>query len=298
MIMRTPGLLMASLLAPALVAGQPAERSREDRNAWTAATSREEVASLERHLEHAVAEVSVPHAGILLGRTNASRGYRLPGYGSVFVLTPRALPGGERAVFVFRGRGTHTPSRVDVHAHGEPVVDVTGIEVEEIEAFEHQVLILQHAAEAQRRAAEEDHERLVRDVRIRLSGPAAEQVVSGEGSRPVLVDKSAPGPTSPPWSFWFGSDTLQEERSADRVVQDVRSALIEALESRGAGVAGLEADEFVTVAVDFVPGGLFASHRRPTRTLIVRARQGDLSARADGKITAEELRAQVEVIEY
>jgi hypothetical protein len=82
------------------------------------------------------------------------------------------------------------------------------------------------------------------------------------------------------------------------VVQDVRGALIEALESGGAGVGGLGAEEFVTVAVDFVPGGLFASHRRPTRTLIVRVRQGDLSARAEGRITAEELRAQVEVIEY
>jgi hypothetical protein len=297
MIMRPAGLLMAAFLAASHVVAQPAGDTGAAPGSRLAPPGREELASLELHLEHAVAEVSVPHAGILLGRTNASRGYRLPGYGIVFVLTPRALPGGERAVFVLRGRGADTPSHVDVHARGEAIVDVTEIEVE---AFEHQVLILQHAAEAQRRAAEEDHERIVRDVRIRLSGPTARRVgdISGEGSRPVLVDKSAPGPTSPPWSFWFGSDTLQEERSADRVVQDVRSALIEALESRGAGVAGLEADEFVTVAVDFVPGGLFASHRRPTRTLIVRARQGDLSARADGKITAEELRAQVEVIEY
>ena len=296
--MRPAGLLMAAFLAASHVAAQPAGDTSATPGSRLAPPGREELASLELHLEHAVAEVSVPHAGILLGRTNASRGYRLPGYGIVFVLTPRALPGGERAVFVFRGRGTHTPSRVDVHAHGEPVVDVTGIEVDEIEAFEHQVLILQHAAEAQRRAAEEDHERLVRDVRIRLSGPAAEQVVSGEGSRPVLVDETAPVPTSPPWSFWFGSDTAAEERSADRVVQDVRGALIEALESRDAAVAGLGAEEFVTVAVDFVPGGLFASHRRPTRTLIVRARQGVLSARAEGRITTEELRAQIEVIEY
>ena len=298
--MRPAGLLMAALLAASHVAAQPAGETSVTPGFRLATPGREELASLELHLEHAVAEVSVPHAGSLLGRTNASRGYRLPGYGIVFVLTPRALPGGERAVFVFRGRGADTPSHVDVHSHGEAMVDVTGIEVEEIEAFEHQVLILQHAAEAQRRAAEEDHERIVRDVRIRLSGPTAERAgdISGEESRPVLVDETAPGPTSPPWSFWFGSDTPREERSADRVVQDVRGALIEALESRGAGVAGLGAEEFVTVAVDFVPGGLFASHRRPTRTLIVRARQGDLSARAEGRITAEELRAPVEVIEY
>ena len=298
--MRPAGLLMAAFLAASYVAAQPAEETGVTRRARPLAPDREELASLELHLEHAVAAVSVPHAGLLLGRTNASRGYRLPGYGIVFVLTPRALPGVERAVFVFRGRTAGTPAHVDVHSHGGAIVDVTGTEVEQIEALERQVLILQHSAAAQRRAAEEDHERIVRDVRIRLFGPTAEKVgdIPGEGSHPVLVDETAPGPTSPPWSFWFGSDTPQEERSADRVVQDVRGALIEALESRGAGVAGLGADEFVTVAVDFVPGGLFASHRRLTRTLIVRARQGDLSARAEGRITAEELRAQVEVIEY
>jgi hypothetical protein len=63
-------------------------------------------------------------------------------------------------------------------------------------------------------------------------------------------------------------------------------------------VAGLDADEWVTVAVDFVPGDIFSSHRRPTRTLIVRARQGDLVARAEGALAPEELRERVEVIEY
>lgn len=298
--MRQAGLLVAAFLAASHVAAQPVEKTSVTRGARPLVPDREELASLEMHLEHAVAEVSVPHAGILLGRTNASRGYRLPGYGIVFVLTPRALPGEERSVFVLRGRAGGTPAHVDVHSHGGGIADVARIEVEEIEAFERQVLILQHSAAAQRRAAEEDHERIVRDVRIRLSGPMAEQVgdISDEGPHPVPGDETVPGPTPPPWSFWFGSDTPQEERSADRVVQDVRGAVIEALESRGAGVAGLGADEFVTVAVDFVPGGLFASHRRPTRTLIVRVRRGDLSARAEGSITAEELRAQVEVIEY
>jgi hypothetical protein len=71
-----------------------------------------------------------------------------------------------------------------------------------------------------------------------------------------------------------------------------------ALDARAGAAVGLRGDEFVTVAVDFVPGDLFASHRRPTRTLIVRARQRDLEARARGTIAPEELRARVEVIEY
>jgi hypothetical protein len=82
------------------------------------------------------------------------------------------------------------------------------------------------------------------------------------------------------------------------VVEDVRGAVITVLESRGSGIVGLEADEFVTVAVDFVPGGFFASHRRATRTLIVRARQKDLSDHARGRIDSNELRARVEVFEY
>ena len=305
--MRTPGLLMASLLAPALVAGQPAERSREDRNARTAPTSREKLASLELHLEHAVAAVSAPHAGILLGQANASRGYRLPGYGVVFVLTPRALPGGERAVHVIRGRLQGPRSRRDSHAGPSREVEVmTTTEVEEIEALERQVLVLQHAAAAQHRAAEEDHERIVRDIRFRFRlapSTVEEGEIIGEDTHAVFADETAPlsvepPSTRPPWSFWFGSETPGEARSPDRLVRDVQVAVIGVLESQAAGVTGLGADEFVTVAVDFVPGGFFSSHRRATRTLIVRARQGDLAACAQGKIALEELRARVEVIEY
>jgi hypothetical protein len=119
------------------------------------------------------------------------------------------------------------------------------------------------------------------------------------------VDETAPlpagGPTAPPpppWRFWFETERPKEERTPERVVEDVREAVIEVLESRGAGVVGLEADEFVTVAVDFVPGDFFAAHPRPTRTLIVRARQKDLAARGRGAMAPEELRAKVEVIEY
>jgi len=303
--MRTAGLLMAALLAPALVSGQPAEGSREDHNARSAATSREKLASLELHLEHAVAEVSAPHAGILLGQTNASRGYRLPGYGIVFVLTPRALPGGERAVYVLRGRPQGPRSHTDSHAGpSREVAVVTTTEVKEIEALERQVLIVQHAAEAQRRAAEEDHERIVRDIRFRLAPSTVEEgEIPEEDAHAVLADETAPLPvephsTRPPWSFWFGRETPGEARSPDRLVQEVQVAVIGVLESQAAGVTGLAADEFVTVAVDFVPGGFFSSHRRATRTLIVRARQGDLAACAQGKIAPEELRARVEVIEY
>ena len=64
----------------------------------------------------------MPHAGILLGRSRSSRGYRLPGYGIVFVLTPRALPGDEN-VFVVRRPHGHSGGPVHVERHVTVPVD-------------------------------------------------------------------------------------------------------------------------------------------------------------------------------
>jgi hypothetical protein len=82
------------------------------------------------------------------------------------------------------------------------------------------------------------------------------------------------------------------------VVADVRAAVIEALTTQGGRLVGLGSDERVTVAVDFVPGGIFAAQARPQKTLVVTARARDVDARARGAITAEELRRRVEVAEY
>jgi len=184
--MKTPFLLLFAIVAPAVVAGQP-HTSEESGNRWVAASpSRDELTSLEAHLERAVAEVSVPHAGLLLGRATASRGYRLPGYGIVFVLTPRALPGGQPAVYIFRGHGVPPGAPPGSHTGH----DFTNPEDVELEALERQVLVLQHAAEAQRRAAEEDHERMVRDIRVRLAGPGGEDVV--ETTHALVVEEGGP----------------------------------------------------------------------------------------------------------
>jgi hypothetical protein len=289
-----PTALAAVVLAPVLSAGQGAETDREALSARGATVDRERMESLEERLEQAVTKVSVSHAGILLGRTSASRGYRLPGYGVVFVLTPRALPGDE-AVYVLRGHPR--PGRVHPGPHREAV---GSDEVDELEALERQVLILQHAAETRRRAAQEDSERIVHSLRGRF-GPTSEQkdeTAEGEPAEGTPPTDAPPAPPPPPWSFWFETDVPREARSPEQVVKDVRKAVITVLESRGASVAGLEDDEFVTVAVDFVPGAFFAAHPRPTRTLIVRARHEDLAACARGEMAPEKLRAKVEVIEY
>jgi hypothetical protein len=294
--------LSALLLAPLPSVGQES-KAAPGGNAWAGAADRAAMESLERELERAVSRVSMPHAGILLGRPSSSRGYRLPGYGVFYVLTPRALPG-ERQIFVLRGQGPG-PGRVHVEHHVTLPGGGPDWEPEHVEELERQVLVLQHEAEARRRAAEEDMERIVENVRVHLETPEGTETEERERTTPAGTQAPPPDAvpldevSEPPWKFWFQADTLgAEERSPERVMAAVRSAVIDALDARAGAVAGLDADEWVTVAVDFVPGDIFSSHRRPTRTLIVRARQGDLVARAEGALAPEELRERVEVIEY
>jgi len=52
------------------------------------------------------------------------------------------------------------------------------------------------------------------------------------------------------------------------------------------------------VAVDFLPGGAFVMHARPSKTLVVRARRKDLEERARGRLSPEELRKRIETVEY
>jgi len=78
----------------------------------------------------------------------------------------------------------------------------------------------------------------------------------------------------------------------------VRAAVVGSLESAGAHLRGIAPDEYVTVAVDFIPAGVFVSQVRPARTVVVRARKRDLDARLLGQLSADELRRRVEVSEY
>jgi len=285
------------------------------------AVSREALEALEAQLDRAVARVSLPRAAHLLGAGSA-RGYRLPGYGIVFVLTPRALPGSEDHLLGIVG-----PQRMKVRrpraAGSEEIAP-------EIDALERQVIVLQQETELTRRAAEEEMDRIVQNVRVRLApqgetmqvevrtGPqeappapvAVESVpVPPPPPAPVAAPEApqaalppaapeAPLPPPAPWRYWFETRVPHDERPADTVVADVRDALVDALVGQAGRLPGLGPDEFVTVAVDFEAGGLIASHARPERTLVLRARVRDLDARARGAIPPEELRRRLELSEY
>jgi hypothetical protein len=288
-------------LAALLAAFAPPATAEEKEKPRPAA--REELEAVEATIARAVDRVSLPHAARLLGRVESARGYRLPGYGVVLLLTPRTLPGGEGQIYVLRGAPKHRRLRVVTHrpAPGEPTPVA---EEEDIETFERQVLVLQQEAEAARRAAEEEMERIVRDVRVRVAPPSAVHVEMVSPA-PAPEPPAPPGPaeaplppTPPPWKFWFETGAPEERRSPERVIADVRGALVEALATGSVRVGGLAGDERVTVAVDFVPGGMFAAQARPEKTLVVSARARDVDARARGAITKEELRKRVEVTEY
>ena len=83
----------------------------------------------------------------------------------------------------------------------------------------------------------------------------------------------------PPWKFWFEVGSPAETREPEAVIADVRASLVETLlAADAAALAGLGADERVTVAVDFVAGGLFVANARPSHTLLVSVRGRDVAA--------------------
>jgi hypothetical protein len=281
------------------------------------APARDGIEALETRLDAAADRVSAPQLLPMLGRPTGARGYRLPGYGVVVVLAPRAL-GGADVLKVVRPRHR---VRVETRTPGPEWVEAPA----ELEAIEHQVILLQHESERARRAAEETQERIVETVRWRLSSPdgspgqmtvevspaeppevprpaeapAAPEAPAGVPEAPAPAEAPAPPPPPPPpWKYWFSAEGPRDTRSPDAVVADVRAALVDALASHPGRVVGLGPDEFVTVAVDFEDASRLARRPRPERTLVVRARVRDIEARAAGAIAPEELRRRLEVLEY
>lgn len=105
----------------------------------------------------------------------------------------------------------------------------------------------------------------------------------------------ASGP--PPWTVWF-ADEDEDDRSPELVIGDVRKTVLRVLTAEASSLNLVRPDEHLVVAVNFVPEGLFEADSRPIRTLVVRARKKDLVERFGGRITDEELAKRAEVLEY
>lgn len=313
-------VLLAGALTAGVFPGLDAPCDAQERAARRASASsaaprrasgvtRETAEALEAQLDRAVDRVSIPRAVRLLGRDGA-RGYRLPGYGMVFVLTPRALPGEGDALFALRA------PKHRVHVRTRQVGPDDSELPQEIASIEHQVILLQHETEQQRRAAEEEMAQMADELRVRLGlppeprqprpsqtgGPETPQApaLPPAPEQPEVVAPVRPlaPPLPPPWKNWFDAAAAADERSPEAVVADVREALIAVFESQPARLAGLPPAEFVTVAVDFERAGFLTAQARPERTLIIRGRAADIEARARGAIAPDELRRRLEVIEY
>jgi hypothetical protein len=344
------GASLAALGAASALAGPPQQVSREAMEA------------LELQLEQAVGQVSRPAPGIVLGRVESARGYYLPGYGAVIVLTPRALPRPGNAFLVHRRSGPGGTARVQIETrvegtgadqqnaerlaeHARQVLGMSGgaerrpaaagstgrpeSEIDELIALEQQVLEFQRLAEESRLSAEQEFERLTQNVRVRFGAPP-EEGAAGPGAAPVAAADGAPpskgavttastpapraggrlatgAPGAPrpadaariaPWRFWFEAGGPPDPRPPDRVAADVRDAVIATVENAGTRLTGLQGEECVAVAVDFVVRGVFVSDPRPSRTMVIRARKRDLDARRAGALSPEDLRHRIEVIEY
>jgi hypothetical protein len=185
----------------------------------------------------------------------------------------------------------------------------------------------QEEAEAFRREAEQAMEKAERNVMIRLrvpedALPALPPVpplppvprVLVTPQSPVIapappapptprvkgVAPAAPVPSVPPvppvpagWPFWFGEEDAGG--APDSVLTAVRAAIVSGLGAYRGDLALLGADEFVVVAVDFLPA---MAERSSARTVVARARKRDLADHRAGRLAVEAFRARVEFDEY
>jgi hypothetical protein len=276
----TPTTLVASLL---LLSALPVRADDPDPRADLQAT--------QMALDRAVAEVSRPSVHFVLGGREATRAYRIRGVGAFFVLPPRALPTPDRGrVFVFDRR------------QPRPLAQKPSKEEElALRAMQAQLEAMQRDADAMQLEAERALESVERNVRIRLVAPSAPEPPEPPLPPALAMSADAPEPPPPPpWHFWFGSSETSDDRSPERVVADVQSAVTAALEATGPTLRALGADESVLVAVDFLPNHGFDLEEpsRPLRSLVVKVKKRDLSERAAGKITPEELRRRIEYTQY
>jgi hypothetical protein len=290
----------------------------------TGIVSRSEIEQLEAQLDQAVAKVSRASVGIVVGRAEGSRGYHVPGIGAVFVLPPRALPR-SRGVVVWSQEvapgstviqlepaPAEAPEsagpppdrrrlRIRTVPHSAPLDPDQARQIAELEA---QVSEFQREAEMARLVAEREFEQLAMDVQLMLGPPGApvaavppEAPTAPRGVRAPTPPRAATAPVPPPWHFWFEPRDARDSRDPDQVVADVRAAVVATLEASGGQMTGLAPEEHVAVAVDFVAGGPFGASR-PSKTLVVRARRKDLDERARGKMSGEDLRKRMEIVEY
>jgi hypothetical protein len=267
---------------------------------------RAELLRLAAALDEAVGNVS---AAAAVAPSSGVRVVPLRGFGAVFVVPARALPS-DRGVIALR-HGNQAAEALALREHAAARARVAAqaaaeraraqprtAQDRELEALELQAEAFQREAERARQEAERALESIARELRIRIAEPSPPEPETPPAP-PRAAEAPLPSPPAPPWRFWFraGED---DERGADQVVADVRQAVINVLQERGAELRELTADEQIAVAVDFAPVPFFDLAPEPTaqRSLLVRVRKGDLDARRAGRISPQELLRRIEQLEF
>ena len=171
---------------------------------------------------------------------------------------------------------------------------------------------LQARMEAMRREAERARVEAERQVEIRLGVPPALPVLPAPPDAPAVAEAPpapvAPEPPNPdvfippmlapaPWQLWFSIEEPADGRTGETVVREVRAAVTALLEKQGPSLHQLKADEYLAVAVDFVPRVTVAD-RRAQKTMVIKARKRDLDDHRAGRLGTAELHQRIEYSEY
>jgi hypothetical protein len=276
---------------------------------------RRELAPLEQAFAEAVARVSQPAAVAGLGGAEACRGYRLPGFGTLFVVSPRYVP--ER--MSIRREPSADLARADrelgkqIAGMEETLKTATDTDRKEAlatgiqKATAHRQLLRQRHAEQQQLEAEmqafaqqvqamhfeaekarQQADQAMKMMTEQMGAPMEMQVGGDMGSAHAV----------PPWVVWMQSARMEDRRTPEQVIEEVRTALMSVLETRGADAQSLDPNEVVAVAVDFFRSSAVGAPASPARTLVVRAPKHVLDAVKAGKLEVAEARKQFQVAEY
>jgi len=180
----------------------------------------------------------------------------------------------------------------------------------EIQAREWQARIeaVRRDAERARAAAERQIEQRLADAPVAVSpaapvappAPAAPVEVSppAPDSAPPVAAPPIPFPAPAPWQFWFRTEDPGDNRSGEAVVRDVKAAVTAIIEQQGASLHLLRPEEYVAVAVDFIPRGPLVPGDRVQKTLVIKVRKRDLDEHRAGRLAADALRQRFDYTEY
>lgn len=317
-IATTMTLLVAALLAP--LGARPAAAQQPQRD---------QIFRVSLSLDQAIGEVT-RNAYAWEFTPSRGQGIVIPGYGLVFVLAPRPLPGENEGARIIRLRELprrRALSPIDARALSdmqqqlqahEKVREEADLALARAMAALEQMArlrLVDSEGRLQQVAAPPEPPESPSNVRVppppAATAPVPPVVAAPAAPAPAApVAPAAPAPPAgftepiapdmtPPWVNWLEAEGEDEPLPDPRqVLAQIRVAVTNVLAAEAPHLDFLRGDDQVVVAVNFVPDGFFEMRRQPTKTLVIRAKKKDLVERASGRLSAAEFEKRTEVTEY